>query len=102
MEKLLCNVEKELEAIGEKGLSLSNLEVAYKLIDIYKDIKEADYYEEKIKKYKGEEVSTYSEEDKRCMVRLEEGMKKYRTGRDEFNLNGSNSKMLEGLEMIMG
>lgn len=40
MHKLLERVEKELENIADKGLSSSNLETTYKLIDIYKDIKE--------------------------------------------------------------
>lgn len=46
MEELLRKVKKELENIGEKGLSSSNLDTTYKLIDIYKDIKEACYYED--------------------------------------------------------
>ena len=46
MHKLLERVEKELENIADKGLSSSNLETTYKLIDIYKDIKEHKYYDE--------------------------------------------------------
>lgn len=46
MEQLLRKVKKELESIGDKGLTSSNLDTTYKLIDIYKDIKEACYYEE--------------------------------------------------------
>jgi hypothetical protein len=46
MEELLRKVRKELDAIGDKGLTSSNLETTYKLIDIYKDIKEACYYED--------------------------------------------------------
>ena len=42
MDKLMEKVKKELENIAEKGLSASNLETTYKLIDIYKDIKEAE------------------------------------------------------------
>ena len=45
MHKLLEKVEKELENIADKGLSSSNLETTYKLIDIYKDIKESKYYD---------------------------------------------------------
>lgn len=45
MHELLDKVEKELEKIGDKGLTSSNLDTTYKLIDIYKDIKEAKYYE---------------------------------------------------------
>lgn len=45
MHRLLERVEKELENIANKGLSSSNLDTTYKLIDIYKDIKESSYYE---------------------------------------------------------
>lgn len=45
MKKLLEKVEKELDNVAEKGLTSSNLDTTYKLIDIYKDIKEAKYYE---------------------------------------------------------
>lgn len=50
MEELLRKVKKELDAIGDKGLTSSNLETTYKLIDIYKDIKEACYYEDQVGK----------------------------------------------------
>lgn len=46
MDKLLQNVEKELKIIADKGLSSSNVDMTYKLIDIYKDLKESDYYKE--------------------------------------------------------
>ena len=42
MEKMqnLCKIiERELEKIAEKGLTTSNLETAYKLVDMYKDLK---------------------------------------------------------------
>lgn len=45
MYRLLERVEKELEGIANKGLTSSNLDTTYKLIDIYKDIKESCYYE---------------------------------------------------------
>ena len=45
MEDLLKRVKKELYAIADKGITSSNLESTYKLIDIYKDIKEAEYYD---------------------------------------------------------
>lgn len=51
MQRLEERVCKELENIGDKGLTSSNLDTTYKLIDIYKDIKEAHYYEVKAKKY---------------------------------------------------
>jgi hypothetical protein len=47
MKKLCELVEKELEKIAEKGLTTSNLETAYKLVDIYKDLKNTEYWETK-------------------------------------------------------
>ena len=38
---------KELEKIAEKGLTTSNLETAYKLVDMYKDLKNTEYWETK-------------------------------------------------------
>ena len=42
LEKLSENVKKELKEIGEKGLTNANLDSAFKLIDILKDIKEIE------------------------------------------------------------
>ena len=47
MEKLCKVIEQELEKIAEKGLTTSNLETAYKLVDMYKDIKNTEYWETK-------------------------------------------------------
>lgn len=58
-------VKKELENIAEKGLSASNLETTYKLIDIYKDIKEAEYYESEIKEEQGGDYSMPQRRDSR-------------------------------------
>lgn len=49
MHRLLERVEKELNTVADKGLTSSNLDSTYKLIDIYKDIKESEYYESKLK-----------------------------------------------------
>ena len=50
MHELLEKVTRELEKIGDKGLTSSNLDTTYKLIDIYKDIKESLYYEKMCEK----------------------------------------------------
>ena len=65
MDKLMEKVKKELENIAEKGLSASNLETTYKLIDIYKDIKEAEYYESEIKEEQGGDYSMPQRRDSR-------------------------------------
>lgn len=54
MEKIkkLCElIETELGKIAEKGLTTSNLETAYKLIDMYKDLKNTEYWEQKSEYY---------------------------------------------------
>lgn len=47
MEKLCKIIEEELKKISEKGLTTSNLETAYKLVDMYKDLKNTEYWEQK-------------------------------------------------------
>lgn len=47
MKKLCELIETELSKIAEKGLTTSNLETAYKLVDMYKDIKNTEYWETK-------------------------------------------------------
>lgn len=50
--KRLCEIiEEELRKIAEKGLTTGNLETAYKLIDMYKDIKNTEYWEQKSEYY---------------------------------------------------
>ena len=51
-DKLKESVKKELEQIGEQGLNTSNLEMTDKLVDIYKDLQEAEqtlYIEKNLK-----------------------------------------------------
>ena len=45
MKKLCELIESELSKIAEKGLTTSNLETAYKLVDMYKDLKNTEYWE---------------------------------------------------------
>lgn len=46
--KRLCEIiEEELHKIAEKGLNTGNLETAYKLIDMYKDLKNTEYWDQK-------------------------------------------------------
>lgn len=42
MEKLIENVKKELKGIGEQGLNSGNIEVAAKLIEMMKNLKETE------------------------------------------------------------
>lgn len=66
MEKLCRLIETELEKIAEKGLTTSNLETAYKLVDMYKDIKNTEYWDTKGEYYDyvlAEMQGGYSERD---------------------------------------
>lgn len=57
MEKLCRVVEEELRKIADKGLNTGNLDTAYKLIDMYKDLKKAELAELEM-----EEMGGYSQE----------------------------------------
>lgn len=42
--KLLQTIHEELDKIADKGLNTSNLETAYKLIDMWKDMENVEYW----------------------------------------------------------
>lgn len=66
MEKLCNLICDELDKIAEKGLTTSNLETAYKLVDMYKDLKDAGYHEVKKEYYEQEMgMDGYSEARRR-------------------------------------
>jgi hypothetical protein len=109
MHKLEERVCKELEGIGEKGLTSSNIDTTFKLIDIYKDIKQAKYYETKTRHYEKEdwsEVETMSEEGldeqhKKYLERMKRGLCHYKEGVEYYHEGKSTEKMLDGVEMTM-
>ena len=59
IKDLCAIVEDEIGKIAEKGLNTANLETAYKLIDMYKDIKNTEYWDKKAEYY----MSVLSEMD---------------------------------------
>ena len=62
IDRLCKVVEEEIGKIADKGLNTGNLDTAYKLIDIYKDMKEAESYTAKKEYYEMETGSgEYSE-----------------------------------------
>lgn len=66
MEKLCNLICDELDKIAEKGLTTTNLETAYKLVDMYKDLKDADYRSAKKEYYEQEMgMDGYSEARRR-------------------------------------
>lgn len=54
MDKLCHVVEQELHKIAEKGLNTGNIDTAYKLIDMYKDLKNTEYWDGKLEYYMSE------------------------------------------------
>lgn len=125
MHKLLERVEKELDGIGDKGLNSSNLDTTYKLIDIYKDIKESEYYDTKINKNSYNEPrrdgrGRYMEYDRdfdkdwerddryerfgpmgRYFLRLEDEVDNYNMARNRYRKGGSQDRVVDGIDMVM-
>ena len=60
MDRLINNICDELDKIAEKGLNTANLETAYKLVDMYKDLKDAEYRCVKQEYYEREMGDGYS------------------------------------------
>lgn len=132
MDQLLRKVEKELETIADKGLTSSNLDTTYKLIDIYKDIKEACYYDKEVKEEEnygarrrdsmGRYMNNYNDYDnydrsgsrgrynnypldersERHFDRMREGMYNYNEGKNRYRDGDSKQRMIDGVEMTMG
>lgn len=51
MTRLIDRICDELDKIAEKGLNTSNLETAYKLVDMYKDLRNTEYWDQKAEYY---------------------------------------------------
>lgn len=51
MEKLCRLIEDELKRKSEAGLTTANLDTVYKLIDMYKDLKNTEYWDVKAEYY---------------------------------------------------
>lgn len=104
MEMLAKKVKKELDAIADKGITSSNLETTYKLIDIYKDIKEICVMKENSHSAKEDELSmgyVFDERIERYFKRIKEGMEEYYEGKDRYKDGGTETKMIDGIEVTM-
>lgn len=123
MRELLDKVEKELEKVGDKGLTSSNLDATYKLIDIYKDIKEAKYYEKMCEEEtynarrrdsQGRYMESREDSDSRYQhyrpwddrteryyLKIRDGLDDYSAGRERYRDGASQDRMIEGIEMAM-
>lgn len=66
MEKICNLICDELDKIADKGLTTGNLDTAYKLVDMYKDLMDAEYHTTKKEYYEQEtDMGGYSETRKR-------------------------------------
>lgn len=63
MYKICTMLENELSRISDKGLTTANIEVMYKLIDMYKDIKNVEYWDSKMEGYSNTYGGDYSGND---------------------------------------
>ena len=81
MDKLCRLIEEELDKISEKGLNTANLETAYKLIDMYKDLKNTEYWDVKNDYYMSMMDMGYSQNDGMDVHSLRRGQKRDSRGR---------------------
>lgn len=101
MHKLLENIERELHAIGEKGLNTGNVDMAYKLIDMYKDLKMVSNAE-----HEPEETEMYAvhrRSDAKYDRNINELYDKYVWCKKEYSEKGASykEKVMESLECLM-
>lgn len=81
-ESLHSRICDEMDKIAEKGLSNSNFETAYKLVDMHKDLAYADYCHEKAEYYADLREQLHSDDGEGAHVLAEHGAK---NGSDTFN-----------------
>lgn len=94
MKKFCELIEMELGKIADKGLTTSNLDTAYKLVDMYKDLKNTDYWETKGEYYDTvlmEMQGGYSHNDERMM---DDGYSMRGRKRDRMGRYSRNDEMM--------
>ena len=127
MHELERKAKQELEKIASQGFTTSNLEIAYKLVDIIKDIKEIDEkgqseygnypmrysdgmyngYRDNRDNYRGDgyrgDYMYRGTNDRlnRNIDRIRENADMYQYGRERYNAGGNKEQMYESLENMM-
>ena len=123
MDKLKQHVDKELREIAEEGLTAANLPMVSTLVDIKKDLAEAEKLEKgghEMTDYgRDYRYNPYGREDysrggssggrggynggrmREYLNRLEEGTEMYEYGKDRYMHGGDESRVYEGLERMM-
>jgi hypothetical protein len=102
MDALLNRVKRELDVIADKGITSSNLETTYKLIDIYKDIREIECMEGTSSDTETKRTHYTDERTERYLTRMNEGMSEYKEGCAKYRDGGSEARMIDGIEITMG
>lgn len=124
MDRLIHNVRKELQDIGNNGITAGNLEMTGKLTDILKDLvtieamegessmrNYEDYrdmggrYQDNYRGYNTgyERSGGYRGGDKmrERLGRIMDGMDSYEYGRSRYRDGGDSSRVFDGLEKLM-
>lgn len=124
MHKLYDNIKKELEKIEETGLNSGNLDTAYKLLNMGKNVKKIDKLEKEEKegrmmRYEDDygARSRYRDDSYGARGRyrdgqryermyghiekMEDGIDMYSYGKDRYRDSGDTSRVMEGLEKLM-
>lgn len=124
MHKLYDNIKKELEKIEETGLNSGNLDTAYKLLNMGKNVKKIDKLEKEEKegrmmryeddygargRYRGDDYGARGryrdgqryERMYGHIEKMEDGIDMYSYGKDRYRDSGDTSRVMEGLEKLM-
>ena len=130
MHKLRAQIKKELTEIEEKGVNASNLELIFKLADIYKDlgeIEKMDGGDREMQEYgryrdggygvyrdggynargnyrEGGYNDGYGRRYSRMrdhMDRMMDGMDQYEYGKERYMHGGDDGRVMDGLEKLM-
>lgn len=126
MHRILNNIQKEIDQIGEQGINSNNIEVLSKLVDIKKDIIETEEKEGGTKSMmrgsymdrdygargrggrymddygaRGNYRGNYDDRIYQHLDRIMQGADDYQYGRDRYRDGGNQERMQEGLEKLM-
>lgn len=86
--KLMQLIQEELDKIADKGLNTANLDTAYKLIDMLKDMENVEYWKCK-EDYYDTVQDAMDESDYSSAARRRNAMGRYSRNRDAYDNNNS-------------
>ena len=125
MQKLISNIQRELDQIANNGVNTGNLDMLFKLVDIQKDLYEIKDHEDKsysngqYGRYYDEREYGYDRDYGRRdaymgreryrgegrlsdhIERIKDGADRYGDGKERFHRGDSEQRMQDGLEGLM-